>query len=387
MIVLGINAYHGDASACIVYNDKVIAAAEEERFNRIKHSAGFPFQAIKFCLQFSNLNLDQIDYVTINRDPKQKFLKKLLFATRNLFKLKFYKDRIDNLKKINSIKHQLESFFEQKFNGKVVNIDHHTSHIASSVFFSNYKKTNFISVDGFGDFTSTVIGHYDGETLIRFDETLFPHSLGIFYTAITQFLGFNNYGEEYKVMGLAPYGEPKFESKIRNLIISKDKGLFNLDLKYFLHHTGDVEMTWMDGEPKIGKIYSEHLVNLLGPERKAGEDVKKFHMDIASSVQKVYEDMFIEIVNKLYNFNNCDSLSISGGCGMNSVANGKILKKTNYKNVYLPSSPGDSGGAIGSAVFYINKHKNFRFFDDNPFKGLNILPQILKKFFMKKNLN
>ena len=384
MITLGINAYHGDASACIVYNDKVIAAAEEERFNRIKHSAGFPFQAIKFCLQFSNLNLDQIDYVTINRDPKQKFLKKLLFATRNLFKLKFYKDRIDNLKKINSIKHQLESFFEQKFNGKVVNIDHHTSHIASSVFFSNYKKTNFISVDGFGDFTSTVIGHYDGETLIRFDETLFPHSLGILYTAVTQFLGFNNYGEEYKVMGLAPYGEPKFESKIRNLIISKDKGLFNLDLKYFLHHTGDVEMTWMDGEPKIGKIYSEHLVNLLGPERKAGEDVKKFHMDIASSVQKVYEDMFIEIVNKLYNFNNCDSLSISGGCGMNSVANGKILKKTNYKNVYLPSSPGDSGGAIGSAVFYINKHKNFRFFDDNPFKGPEYSSTDIEKILYEK---
>ena len=370
MIVLGINAYHGDASACIFVNNKLIAAVEEERFTRIKHSAGFPINAIKFCLNYANLDISKIDHITINRDPKQKIVQKILFASKNVFKFKFLKDRFLNLKKINSIKDEFNQNFNSSFRGRIHNIDHHLSHVASSVFFSGYKDANFISVDGFGDFASTLTGFYDGKNINKLNEVLFPHSLGLFYTAITQYLGFLKYGDEYKVMGLAPYGEPIHYKKIKNLLEKKKDGLFNLNLKYFLHHTGNVEMTWLTGEPKIGLVYGDKLVELLGPSRKAEEKIEKYHMDIAASTQKIYEEFLFDIANNLYEKNKNDSLCLSGGCGMNSVANGKLFNNTKYKNIYIPSAPGDSGGAIGSASILINNlSKKKLFFTDNPFLG------------------
>ena len=370
MIVLGINAYHGDASACIFVNNKLIAAVEEERFTRIKHSAGFPINAIKFCLNYADLDISKIDHITINRDPKQKIVQKILFASKNVFKFKFLKDRFLNLKKINSIKNEFNQNFSSSFRGSIHNIDHHLSHVASSVFFSGYKDTNFISVDGFGDFASTLTGFYDGKNINKLNEVLFPHSLGLFYTAITQYLGFLKYGDEYKVMGLAPYGEPIHYKKIKNLLEKKKDGLFNLNLKYFLHHTGNVEMTWLTGEPKIGLVYGDKLVELLGPSRKAEEKIEKYHMDIAASTQKIYEEFLFDIANNLYEKNKNDSLCLSGGCGMNSVANGKLFNNTKYKNIYIPSAPGDSGGAIGSASILINNlSKKKLFFTDNPFLG------------------
>ena len=370
MIVLGINAYHGDASACIFVNNKLIAAVEEERFTRIKHSAGFPINAIKFCLNYADLDISKIDHITINRDPKQKIVQKILFSSKNIFKFKFLKDRFLNLKKINSIKDEFNQNFNSSFRGRIHNIDHHLSHVASSVFFSGYKDANFISVDGFGDFASTLTGFYDGKNINKLNEVLFPHSLGLFYTAITQYLGFLKYGDEYKVMGLAPYGEPIHYKKIKNLLEKKKDGLFNLNLKYFLHHTGNVEMTWLTGEPKIGLVYGDKLVELLGPSRKAEEKIEKYHMDIAASTQKIYEEFLFDIANNLYEKNKNDSLCLSGGCGMNSVANGKLFNNTKYKNIYIPSAPGDSGGAIGSASILINNlSKKKLFFTDNPFLG------------------
>ena len=370
MIILGINAYHGDASACIFVNNKLIAAAEEERFTRIKHSAGFPLNAIKFCLKYADLDISKIDHVTINRNPKQKIIKKLLFASKKIFKLKFLKDRFSNLRKINSIKIEFIKNFNSSFRANIHNIDHHLSHVASSVFFSGYKDTNFISVDGFGDFASTLTGFYDGKNIHKFNEVLFPHSLGLFYTAITQYLGFLKYGDEYKVMGLAPYGEPIYYEKIKNLLIKKKDGLFNLNLNYFLHHTGNVEMTWLTGEPKIGLVYGKKLIELLGPSRENDDKIEQHHMDIAASTQKIYEEFLFDMANNLYEKNKNDSLCLSGGCGMNSVANGKILNNTKYKNIYIPSAPGDSGGAIGSASIVINNlSKEKLSFSDNPFLG------------------
>ncbi len=369
MITLGINAFHGDAAACIFKEKKLIAAAEEERFSRIKHTAGFPIEAIKYCLNTCKIDISDVDYVTVNRNPKQKILPKVIYAAKNIFNSKFLFNRFKNLKKINSIKDDLEKYLNKKCNAEVYLIDHHTSHIASSIYFSPYERTNFISVDGFGDFTSTVTGHYDGNKINKFNEVLFPHSLGLFYTALTQYLGFLKYGDEYKVMGLAPYGEPKYFDKIRSMIIDT-KNSFKLDLKYFKHHTGDVEMTWLYGEPKIGKVYSDDLIKLLGPERNQDDEVKKIHMDIASSTQKVYEEVLFRLINKLYYINPSDSLCISGGCGMNSVANGKIIKNSKYKNIFIPSAPGDSGGSVGSASYLINKKYNERIkFNNDPYLG------------------
>ena len=392
MNILGINAYHGDASACILRDNKIIAAVEEERFTRIKHSAGFPINSISYCLKEAGLNIDQLDHITINRNPKQKIISKIIYASFKLFNYNFLKNRINNIKRIHSIKDELEQKFNIKLKAKINNIDHHTSHIASSIYFSGFKNTNFISVDGFGDFVSTVTGFYDGNKIIKYKEVKFPHSLGIFYTAMTQYLGFNSYGDEYKVMGLAPYGKPTYVDKLRDIIsYDKDK-LFKLNLKYFLHHLGNVDMTWLDGEPKIGRVFSDELIKYLGPLRKKNQEISKFHKDIACSTQKIYEEIFLNIINELYKQNKNKKLCISGGCGMNSVANGKVLKNLEYENVYIPSSPGDSGGALGSAA-YVNNillKKNYQY-SDIPYTGPkftnNQIKEILQKYKNQFNLN
>ncbi len=380
MIVLGLNAYHGDASACIFVDNKLVAAAEEERFTRIKHSAGFPSNAIKYTLKYSNLTLADIDHIAINRNPKQKIIQKLLFASKNVFRFDFIKNRLANLKKINSLKEEFVKNFNETPKAKFHYIDHHTSHIASSVYFSGFENTNFISVDGFGDFASTVTGFYDGKKINKFNEVLFPHSLGLFYTAITQYLGFLKYGDEYKVMGLAPYGEPIYSDKLKKVLLKEKNGLFALNLNYFLHHTGNVEMTWLTGEPKIGKVYSKNLIDLLGPPRQSNDKVEKIHMDLAASAQKVYEEFLFDIANSLYEKNHNDFLCLSGGCAMNSVANGKLLKETKYKKVYIPSAPGDSGGAVGSASHVIKEsNKNIKNFFESPYLGPNFSLEEISK--------
>ncbi len=370
MIILGINAYHGDASACILKDNNIIAAAEEERFTRVKHAAGFPKYSINFCLQNSGLEIGDVDHITINRNPNQKIISKIIYASLKIFNYNFLKNRINNIKKINNIKLEFEKSFKTKLKAKIHNIDHHTAHISSSVYFSSFKKTNFISVDGFGDFVSTVTGYFNGNKIIKFNETLFPHSLGLFYTAMTQYLGFDKYGDEYKVMGLAPYGEPIYTDKLKKILYYDKKSGFKLNLKFFLHHIGSVDMTWLNGEPKIGKVFSNHLISLLGPERGKNEVITKFHKDIAASTQKIYEDIFMKLINDLYDKNPCENLCISGGCGMNSVANGKVIENSNYKNIYIPSAPGDSGGALGSAAYLSNSLLNDTFhFSDNPYLG------------------
>jgi carbamoyltransferase len=380
MYILGINAYHGDAAACIFKDNVILAAAEEERFTRIKHTAGFPIKAIKFCLDKSQISIDQVDHITINRNPNQKLLKKILFASTKLFNFNFIKNRFNNLKKINTIRDEFEYHFKTKINSKIHNIDHHTAHITSSVFFSGMKNSNFISVDGFGDFVSTVTGFFDGKKINKFNEVLFPHSLGLFYTAMTQYLGFMNYGDEYKVMGLAPYGEPKYIYQLKKIVKYDNKKLFRLNLKYFLHHTGNVEMTWLNGEPKIGQVFSGELEKLLGPHRKKNENLLQFHKDIAASTQKFFEEILINIVNDLYQKNKNENLCISGGSGMNSVANGVLFEKTKYKNIYIPPAPGDAGGSLGSAAYQINKINNTSIqFDDNPYLGPSYSDEAIKK--------
>ena len=392
MIILGLNAYHGDASACIIKNNEIIAAAEEERFTRIKHAAGFPIHSINFCLKKAGININQVDHITINRNPKQKIISKIFYASFKLFNYNFIKNRFRNLKRINSLRAEFEKYFKIKINAKIHNIDHHTSHIASSVFFSGFKDTNFISVDGFGDFVSTVTGYFDGKKIIKYKEVLFPHSLGLFYTAMTQFLGFNKYGDEYKVMGLAPYGDPIYIDKLKKILIYDNKKLFKLNLKYFLHHKGNVDMIWLDGEPKIGRVFSNNLIEILGPVRKKNDEITKFHKDIASSTQKIYEEIFFKIINDLYEENNNKNLCISGGCGMNSVANGKLFKNSKYENVYIPAAPGDAGGALGSAT-YINNliNKDVIKFEDNPYLGPsfsnNEIQNILNKYSFELNKN
>ncbi len=370
MNIIGINAYHGDSSACIFLDNNLVAAAEEERFTRIKHHAGLPINAIKFCLEYANLNIEEIDEIAINRNPKKRIIPKILFSLKKLVKPTFLTDRIKNLKKVNNIKLNIENEFKKKIKAKIKFIDHHESHIASAIFFSNYDKCNFISIDGFGDFASTIVGSYDGNKIKKHYEVLFPHSLGLFYTAITQFLGFKNYGDEYKVMGLAPYGKPVFIEEMKKILIKRQNNGFELNLDYFIHHTKGIEMTWLNTEPSFGDVYSSKLIKLLGPERKNNEPIEQKHKDIAHSAQKFFEEILIDMANNIYEKNESDNLCISGGCGMNSVANGKIKLRTKFKNIYIPPAPGDAGGAIGAASILLNKrNKKINKFLDNPYIG------------------
>ena len=391
MITLGLNVFHGDASACIFKNGKLITAVEEERFTRVKHAAGFPFNSIKYCLNTLNIKLDEVDNIAINRNPKKRIFKKLIYAFKNRLKFTNLKNRIYNFKKITTLEKEFEKHFQidkQNLKDKIFNIDHHLSHAASSVYASGYSKTNYLTIDGFGDFLSTTIGYFDGTNFNNLKEVEFPHSLGVFYSAITQYLGFRNYGDEYKVMGLSSYGEPKYLDKMKKIVSFDDKKLFKLNLDFFLHDKDGVEMSWLVGEPKISTLYSEKLIDLFGPERKKEDQISQYHKDLASSAQKIYEEIFLKILKKLSHLNDSNNLCISGGCAMNSVANGKVIKETNYKNIYMNSAPGDSGGAIGSGLMVLKKNfKPEQESIDNPYLGTSYNNDQVKKILIEKNVD
>ena len=370
MYTLGLNVFHGDCSACLFKDDKLIAAVEEERITRVKHAAGFPINSIKFCLDFEKIDIKDIDYVAINRNPNLRFFTKAIYALKNIIHTKKIFDRIKNFKKINSLEDEFQKYFFTKLKNKVFLVDHHLAHAASSVLMSKFNDCNYITIDGFGDFLSTTIGKFDNHKFNTLQDVKFPHSLGLFYTAITQFLGFKKYGDEYKVMGLSSYGKPTYVDEISKIIKFDDKNLFQLNLDYFKHHNKGIEMSWLDGEPKLGDVYSEKLIELLGKPREKDDKIESKHMDIASSTQIVFEGIAIKILNRLYDLNNSDNLCLSGGCAMNSVFNGKILQNTKYKNIYINHSPGDSGGSIGAGMIAINKiYKKIIKINDSAYLG------------------
>ena len=350
MKIIGINAFHADSSACLIIDGKLISAVEEERFNRIKHWAGFPLESIKYCLRESNLNLSDIDHISINIDPKANYFKKILFLIKYRPSLKLIFNRFKKKKKYNSIREILNKEFNgSNFNGQINNIEHHYAHLSSAFHVSPFEESCILSVDGFGDFASTAWG-YGKNNKIKIDNKIhFPHSLGIFYQALTQFLGFKNYGDEYKIMGLAPYGKPTYVNQLRKILVTKPNGNFELNLDYFKFHKENFNYRWENGKVEIEDLYTDKIKTLLGPERIQGEDLTNFHKDLAHSTQKIYEEAFLNILNNLYDKYQNDNLCIAGGCGMNSVANGKIKDNTKFKNIYVQAAAGDAGGAIGAA--------------------------------------
>jgi len=350
MKIIGINAYHADSSACLVIDGELINAVEEERFTRIKHWAGFPIQSIKFCLKNSNLRISDIDKISLNFDPNANLLKKILFIIKKRPSLSLIVDRLKRKKKYQSIKTILDKeFTDDKFKGDIENIEHHYAHLSSAYHVSPFDKACVLSVDGFGDFASTAWGFGENNQIKINKKVYFPHSLGIFYQAITQFLGFKNYGDEYKIMGLAPYGKPTFVDKLKKIIQLNSDGTFKLNLDYFKFYKQNFSYKWDAGEIKIEDLYSQQLINLLGKEKNKKDEINDFHKDLAHSAQKVYEEAFLNILNNLFKKYKNENLCISGGCGMNSVANGKILNNTNFKNIYIQPAAGDAGGSIGAA--------------------------------------
>jgi carbamoyltransferase len=357
-IILGLNAFHGDSSACVLVGGKLIAAAEEERFTRIKHWAGLPVHAVEYCLTEAGAKLPDVSHIAINRNPKANALKKALYAFSKRPSLRIITDRLKNAAGVLDIKTSLCKALDAdpktaKF--KVHNVEHHIAHLASSFFVSPFDTAACVSVDGFGDFVGAMHGTGKGSKLHIDQRTYFPHSLGLYYLALTQYLGFPNYGDEYKVMGLAAYGKPEFlPAMSRILRTNNTNDIFELDLDCFIHHSQGVSMTWEGGEPKMGPVYSPELERILGPARQKDEPLSDRHKAIAASMQARYEEVFFDILNRVHKKTKNPNLALAGGCAMNSLANGKIFDKTSFKEVYIQPAAGDAGGAIGAAYYLWN---------------------------------
>ena len=360
-LTLGINAFHGDASACLLIDEKLVAAVEEERFNRVKHWAGFPKLAVAHCLRQAQVKLSDIDVVAINSDPRANFSKKLFHAFRTQPPLNVISERLKNISARNNLEEIFEAEFPgDRFTGKIERVEHHLAHLSSAFHVSPFQEASILSVDGFGDFASGAWGMGSGAQITVEGRVHYPHSLGAFYQAITQFIGFPNYGDEYKVMGLAPYGRPVFLEQMREIVRLEDEGNYSLNLDYFRFHREKIKYEWRSGSPVVGDLFSDSLSGLFGTRRKVGAELNQTHKDIAASAQAMFEEALWHKLNCIRDAHQLDSLCLAGGCGNNSVANGKISEMTGFKHVYVPASSGDAGGAIGAAYssFYVDKERD-----------------------------
>jgi carbamoyltransferase len=349
-IILGLNAFHGDASACLVRDGEMIAAAEEERFRRVKHWAGFPSEAIRYCLAEAGVRLADVDHVALNQDRRAHLGRKIAFALRQRPDPSLVADRLRNKARRAGVLTQLARAFPgDRFNGQVHAIEHHRAHLSSAFHVSPFDEAVVVSIDGFGDFASAAWGVGRGTGIHVDAQVFFPHSLGIFYQSLTQLIGFPHYGDEYKMMGLAPYGEPVYLEAMRQVVLLQPDGSYRLNLDCFRHHREKVAYEWEGGSPSVGTLFSDGLVRLLGPARAPDEPLTQRHKDLARSAQAMYEEAFFHLLNALHARHGLDTLALSGGCAMNSVANGKLTLRTPFKEVYVQSAAGDAGGAVGAA--------------------------------------
>lgn len=358
MYILGLNAFHADSSAAIFKDGVMIAATEEERFSRVKHWAGFPVKAIQFCLREAGITLDEVAYITIGRDPRAKFLNKLNYLRKNPSLVFGAFKRFRNSQEISS----LEKLFLQVdasadvniIKSKIKNIEHHRSHLASAFFASPFEESAILSIDGSGDFTTTMIGVGKGTKIEIFDSVDFPVSIGLFYTAFTQFLGFPHYGDEYKVMGLAPYGEAKYVDKVKEIIEFLPNGLYTWNEKYFVPPT-KAGFEYKDNIPSVGNLFSDFFVEKFGKPRQKTDELSQYHKDLASSVQRVTEEIIFYLLRELRKRTGMKNVCIAGGVAQNSVANGKVAEASGFEGVYIPSAGHDAGISMGSALYYYHQ--------------------------------
>ena len=347
--ILGINAFHADASAALVGPGGLVCAVEEERFRRVKHWAGFPSAAVAHCVAESRGLGDGPLEVAVPRRPGAYLWRKAALALTHPRSLGRALGRARNLAAVQGLERQLEPILG---NGAVRMhaVEHHVAHAASAFLCSPFEEAMCLTVDGFGDFLSSLMAVGRGSRIEVLDRVRFPHSLGLFYTAVTQHLGFPNYGDEYKVMGLAAYGEPRFAPQLRQVVPGREDGTFRLDLRYFRHLSEGVDMTWEDGEPELGAVFTPALEELIGPARRPGEELEQRHKDLAASLQAVYEERFFALVRALARRTGLRRLALAGGCAMNSLANGKLFAQTDVEEVYIQSAAGDAGTALGAAL-------------------------------------
>ena len=360
MNILGLNAFHGDASVALFADGQLSSALEEERFSRLKHQAGFPAAAARHALSHGGLRPDDLDHVAISRDPSAHLHKKLLFAFSQGPRFASVRDRLANVSKLREAKPLLAEALgttESGISAQIHRVEHHRAHMASSFFVSPFDRAAVVSIDGFGDFVSTMWGRGCGNKIEAERWVEFPHSIGILYTAITQYLGFPKYGDEFKVMGLAPYGEPEFADRLGQLVRRKSDGRFELDLSYFVHHADGVNMTWESGSPSIGDVFSARLQREFGARRRPGEPIESRHRNLAASLQAVLEEVVLGLLRRIGQETGLKDLCLAGGVALNCTMNGKILQQTPFERVYIQPAAYDGGTSLGAALYV--KHQLF----------------------------
>ena len=345
--ILGISAFYHDSAAALVVDGKIISAAQEERFSRKKHDSRYPFNAVEYVLKEGKLKLRQIDYIAFYEKPFLKFERLLetylAFAPRGFksFSMSMPIWLREKLFQKKVIFEELKNH-DKNFNdiNKIFFAEHHLSHAASAFYPSPFKNASILTLDGVGEWATTTIAKGEGKNLEIIKEIHFPHSIGLLYSAFTYYTGFKVNSGEYKVMGLAPYGEPKFKNKILdNLIDLKADGTFRLNMKYFNYATG-LTMT------------NENFIRLFNqPPRNPDKDLlTQFHMNIASSIQSVTEEIVLRLAKSIAKEDDSKNLCMAGGVALNCVANGKIIKENIFKNVWIQPAAGDAGGALGAAL-------------------------------------
>jgi carbamoyltransferase len=355
MYILGINAYHGGASACLIKDGQVVAAAEEERFKRVKYWAGFPVEAIGYCLREAGISAYDLEHIGISRDPGANLYKKVLYVFSRRPSFSLVRDRLANAARVRDPRQALvealgldAAALKADFHA----VEHHRAHMASAFFVSPFQEAAILSVDGMGDFVSTMWGTGRGNRLEVRGSISFPHSLGNYYTLVTQWLGFPKYGDEGKVMGLAPYGRPVHLDKMRKIVRIQRDGTFELDLDYLAHGAEGATMTWDDGAPTIGTLYTKKFVDDFGPPRQPRSEITEHYENVAASLQAILEEAEFALVNMLQRTTGQKALCMAGGVALNSSFNGKILPGTAFEDIHIHPAAGDAGTALG-VCYYI----------------------------------
>ena len=339
MYILGISCYYHDSAACLLKDGVVVAAAQEERFTRKKHDQEFPINAIRYCLGEAGITVSDLEYVGFYDKPFLKF-ERILYTYLATFPKSFpsfIKAIPLWLRKKLHIPRLIKD--ELEYEGEVLMIEHHMSHAASSFLVSPFEESAIITVDGVGEWATATMGRGEGNQIELFKEIKFPHSLGLLYSAFTYYLGFKVNSAEYKVMGLAPYGTPKYYDKVMQLIHFDDEGGFKMDMKYFAYDYG---LTMTNG--RFDKLFGQ-------PVREGESKLDQFHMDVAASVQKATEDVVLRMANHAHERTGSKNLCMAGGVALNCVANGKVLRQTPFENIFIQPAAGDAGGAVGVATY------------------------------------
>lgn len=356
--ILGLNAFHGDAAAALVIDGELVNAVEEERLNRVKHCAGFPELAARWCLEDAGLTARDLDHVAVGRDPRANIGAKVVRTILSRPSPRYVMERFRNASKVRDVKEHTAAALGvgiDELRADVHNVEHHLAHAASAFFVSPFDEAAVLTLDGFGDFASTMLAHGRGNSLEVLERVLFPHSLGIFYTAVTQWLGFPKYGDEGKVMGLAPYGDPTRHLPAMRELVKLDGDLFELGLEYFVHHKEGVDMTWDEQTPTIGRLYSDRMEEVFGPAREPRTELTQLHHDVAAALQAMLEEAYLHLVRTAHRRTGSKNLCLAGGVALNAVANGRIRQETPFEGVYVQPAAGDSGIAVGAAYYVWNQ--------------------------------